>query len=274
MKKRFSLLLAFILVFAFVFVGCSTEGDSTEEGYEEIKAKQTNQYVTKLNALEKVLGKKSLKTVGTVTTEEDETGEKTMTTRTLTVDCSDPDSPKVIESIIIRYETENGESVLSLTAYEENDSDGTTPIEMQASAPGKEDYSFKGKVDDFALYVFPNAAGGIHWGSAVWNLLDALEKMEEDPGVKVYVDGDKMKATFDTTAEGMTKKGEMEAVLDADAFEYRISLTTRYENFGETTIEEGTISVSDETVAIPTAGYDELISDEDFTAVLEEYLGE
>ena len=274
MKKRLLLICVLILSFALVLVGCSNGSGDTEDGYSEIGAKQKKEYENKLNALEEVLGTKSLLTVATVTTEDDETGEITVTTLTRTVDCTDPDNPKAIESISIRYETENGVCVFGLTAYEQEDEDETTPVDIHAYAPGKEDYTFRGKVDDLTLYFFPNAAGGIHWGRAVWDLLDALDETDGDSGIKVYVDGNKMKATFDTSEDWGTKKGEIEAVLDADAFEYRIFLTTRYESFGETMIEEATISASNETVTIPTAGYDELISAEDFSAVMADYLGD
>ena len=137
MKKLFSTFCALILVLSLVLVGCGNEIGKADGTYDAISSKQRTAYVKKLDSLRDVLGKTSLKTVATVTSEyeedEDEDAadvQKCVTTRTLIADCTDPDNPKVYESLTIRFVMADGDHEVSIKAY--YDERGSYLIDPQA----------------------------------------------------------------------------------------------------------------------------------------------
>ena len=270
MKKHFSFLLAAILVLLLVLTSCGG-GDPYKGNYEEISEEQAQEYLDRLYDLEEVLEGKSSKTVFSIVTTDDDTGDKSEVSGTSLVDFSDPDNMKVYEEVTVKRTTEDGTYKLSIKAYSDTES-GKTLIEIKASAPEKDDYSFKGQIKTDGLYALQNMTGSVGVEDVFSALEEALEDLSDDEGTTISVDGDKVKMVYESTEEWGTEKGEVYAVITEDGFRCKMTANTHM-NYGETDTEEVEIRLVSEKVEIPTSGYDSEMSATEFVTVLMTYMG-
>ena len=268
MKKRLSFLLATILVLLFVLTSC---GDPYKGNYEEISEEQAQEYLDRLYDLEEVLEGKSSKTVFSMVTTDDDTGDKSEVSGTSLVDFSDPDNMKVYEEVTAKRTTEDGTYKLSIKAYTDTES-GKTLVEVKASAPEKDDFSFKGQIKTDGLYALQNMTGSVGVEDVFYALEEALEDLSDDEGTTISVDGDKVKMVYESTEEWGTEKGEVYAVITEDGFRCKMTANTHL-NYGETDTEEVEIQLVSEKVKIPTSGYDTEMSATEFVTVLMTYMG-
>ncbi len=269
MKKRLSFLLAAILVLLLVLTSCG--GDPYKGNYEEISEEQAQEYLDRLYELEEVLEGKSMKTTFSVTTTDDDNGDKSEVSGSSLADFSDPDNRKVYEEMTVKRTTEDGTYKLSIKAYSETES-GKTLIEIKASAPEKDDYSFKGQITTDGLYAIQNMAGEIGVEDVLYELEEALEDLAKVEDSTISVDGDKIKMVYDKTEEWGTEKGEIYAVVTEDGFRCKMTANTHM-NYGETDTEEVEIQLVSEKVDIPTSGYDTEMTAKEFVNVLMTYMG-
>ena len=270
MKKRLSFLLAAILVFLLVLTSCGG-GDPYKGNYEEISEEQAQEYLDRLYELEEVLEGKSMKTTFSVTTTDDDNGDKSEVSGTSLADFSDPDNRKVYEEMTVKRTTEDGTYKLSIKAYSDTES-GKTLIEVKASAPEKDDYSFKGQIKTDGLYALQNMTGSVGVEDVFYALEEALEDLSDDEGTTISVDGDKVKMVYESTEEWGTEKGEVYAVITEDGFRCKMTANTHM-NYGETDTEEVEIRLVSEKVEIPTSGYDSEMTAKEFVTVLTTYMG-
>ncbi len=268
MKKRLSFLLAAILVLLFVLTSC---GDPYKGNYEEISEEQAEEYLDRLYELEEVIKGKSMKSTFSIVTIDDDTGDKTEVSGTTLSDFSDPDGMKTYEEVTVKRATKDGAYKLSLKAYTDV-GEGTTLVEIKASAPEKDDYSFKGQIKTDGLYAIQNMAGEIGVEDVLYELEEALEDLAKVEDSTISVDGDKIKMVYDKTEEWGTEKGEIYAVVTEDGFRCKMTANTHM-NYGETDTEEVEIQLVSEKVDIPTSGYDTEMTAKEFVNVLMTYMG-
>lgn len=269
MKKHLSFLLATILVLLFVLTSCG--GDPYKGSYEEISEDQAEEYLARVSELEEVLEGKSTKTTFSIVTTDDDTGAKTEMSGTSLVDYSDPDNMKAYEEVTVKRSTEDGVYKLSIKAYTDAKT-GETLAEIKASAPRQDDYSFKGKITTDGLVVIENMISSVGVEDALYALEEALEDLADEEDAKIYVDGDKIKMTYDSTTEWGTEKGEVFAVISEDDFRCKMSATSHM-NYGESYVQEAEIQLVSEKVKLPTSGYDAEMTANELVSVLMSYMG-
>ena len=270
MKKRLSFLCAVVLVLALVLSSCG--GDNAYKGnYEEITEEQAQEYLARVNELEDVIGGKSTKSVFTITTKDDDTLDETKVTGTSIVDFSDPKNMKMSENLSVKRKTKDGTYEMSVKAFTDTKS-GKMLIDLSATAPGKDKYTFKGQIQSEALSTVQNLTGEASAEDLLFELGQALKDFGEDNDAKIYVDGNKMKMVYDVTEEWGTEQGEMYVVIGENDFRCK-STSKTHMNYGETDTAEVEIVLVNETVTIPSSGYDGEMTLTEFASTLRTYLG-
>jgi len=267
MKKRLSFLIAAILVLAFVLSGCGS--DPYKGDYKEISEEQAEEYSDRLSGLDEVISGKSLKTEYSINGKEGST--KVEMSGTTLSDLSDPDNMKAYETMSMKMTTENGTYKVSLKAYTDQKADKTL-VEIKASAPGKDDYSFKGQMTN-AFEAIQELFGSseVDIGDVMSMLEEMLGELSELDDTKVYVDGDKIKVVFESTESGATDKGEIYVVANKDDFRCKFSETVSQDSYEYTTKLE--VALSADKVSIPTSGYDQTMSMGEFQTTISTYMG-
>ena len=270
MKKRLSFLLAAVLVFLLVLTSCG--GDPYKGNYEEVSEEQAKQYLDRFHDLEEVLESKNLKIVFSGVMTEAETGDKIDISGSSITDCSDPDNMKVYEEVSFKRTTEDGTYKLSVKAYTDSAS-GKTLAEVEASAPGLDDFSFKGQLKIDGLYAFRTLTESVSTEDFLFELEEVLEeRIDGEEGVKVYADGDKIKLIYESTEDGDEAKAEVYAVISEENFQCKFISSGTIE--GATFTEDAEIKLVSEKVKIPTSGYETEMSTLEFMNVLLSYMGD
>ena len=271
MKKRLTFLCATILVLAFVLSSCGGGDNAYKGNYEEITEEQAKEYLASITELEEVLAGKSTKSTFTITTKDDDTNDETKVTGTSVVDFSDPKNMKMSEDLTVKRTTKDGTYAMSIKAFTDTKT-GKMLIDISATAPGKDKYTFKGQIQSEALSTVQNLTGATSAEDLLYELGQALEDFGEENDAKIYVDGNKMKMVYDVTEEWGTEQGEMYVVIEKNDFRCK-STSNTHMNYGETDTAEVEIVLVNETVTIPSSGYDKEMTLTEFASTLRTYLG-